>query len=360
MRNRPEQIGAQTMREVWIDDRLYAPQPPSAPASLEDQGDLLLHEIVETAYLLKFMSAADFCKASASYFDGNAKRLSFGDCGEFAKQMDRARPPEAPRALVDGDYLNIRNVVGFIEMNAEQPIAEARLVDVLLANGFDPRFFQERGNIAPKSRPNKLKMSEARLFEALHGAEISRNMPSLCSSEQEPLAASCEIKIEPATEKFLGTELKTFRMTVSRAGEPSVQLVTTGLGDDFELTGTEKPDGTASYTLAFVEFREKIQVGDRVNSGFFIFHAEKSRMAVASSWPDLVLDAVGIRPGMVIAIDKTQSPACQLRAPKVDRFFDGAVVVERPGLSGEDRLLAASASQQLPPMAACLIPGNVD
>ena len=340
VKTEPQPIARQTLRAVWIDSRIYnigsaadpsKPVPPEADplgAPTERQGDILLHEFVESLYLLKFKPIADLCRVAA---------FSVDNCEAISAQLDKDEPPEKPRALNADDNENIRSVAGWIKQNALKPISADALRRLLVANGFDRRIFKTYS--APPEAASPIVLNEREYIEVLKGTEASGNLPTTCTALSSREQKRCSLKFEETkiSRRYGDAKLEfsAIRTTITVDGEKPVTI------NSLAPAETTLPPSSGSfgsfYLTALVDWAEKIHFGDRV------YVAELVLTPDARIGPNsLTVSSILLRPGIVISTDFAKRKGCATRAPKVNKFMDDLIVMRNDVSSsfGLERTLA--------------------
>lgn len=334
MKSDTQQIARQTMKEVWIDKRIYDQM------SSRDQSDLLLHELNMNMYFFKFMKMSEICKLSVLV---NGEKDNDG-CAKNSEFFDKAMPPEKAHALTGQDNENIRFATGWLLKNTDKPVDEKDFVRVLFYKGFDKRLFKPENYGEQPPSLGEIKLSRKEFYQAIKGAELSGNMPDVCFAASNGISKHCKLEFEEKQIAYQSLQLPGFNLRLTVDSEPPVNIPMIS-GDEVTLSSSEDSEGSIAYTFAFTDWRNKMQIGDRVYSGFLIFKKESH-----ASQSGLILESIVLRPGIVVSIDKKREPICQLRTPKVVKFSDDGISIRQegsvPGLI--EQMYAAT-----PPFAAC-------
>jgi hypothetical protein len=328
----PQRRNAAELRTRSIYDQMNA----------KDQSDLLLHELIMNMYLLKFMTVAELC---------NSSRILNGDkeedgCGKKNRALlEKIMPDEKAHPLTDQDNENIRFVTGWLKQNAQKEISERDFFRVLIYKGFDKRFFTPESENSTSL--GDLKISRKEFYQAIRGAKLTGNMPDVCFAGVNGAIKKCKVELEekPVSVQSIPIPGLNFRLSVENEIYVNIDLV---FNDEVTLSAYPQQDTTEDsifYTMPLVDWRNKIQIGDRIHSGFLIFKKENS-----NSQPGLILESVVLRPGIVLSIDKKRDPICELRAPKVVKFFDDEISIRKENSvpSFIEQLFLTT-----PPFAAC-------
>ncbi len=333
-----QQIARQTTRAVWIDKKIYDIMEPQA------QADLLLHEIVMNMYFFKFESIAEVCRNLMTVESKNSD-----SCPHASDLFDRAMPAEAMRPLNDQDNENIRFVTGWILQNAQQPILEKDFVRILFSKGFDKRLFNPE-NYGAKDAPPALKISGQEIFGAIKGTEVTGNNPDFCFGLTNNRMKYCRVEIEEVSKAFKFLTLAGYNLRIILQGEAPINIFFYAPGET-SLSASRDEEGSVIYSLPLADWKEKVQINERLYSGFLLFR--KSSLA---SQAGLLLDSLVIKPGIVVSIDKKRDPVCLVNAPKVNSLWDDAIVIRQ-----KDSKLTSIQQTYLatPPFAACA-ESNVD
>ncbi len=328
------QIARQTTREVWIDRSRF-----DALTSRE-QADVLLHEWVMNVYFFKFMSLKDFCRVSAFVIDEKDDK----NCAQHSTMLDKALPAEPMRALNDKDNENIRAVTGWILNNAQKPIKFKDLIQVLANNDFDKRMFNP-DNYDMTTTSEELKVTRKELYYAINGAELTGHMPDRCTGITSNQTRPCKLEVEETRGNYKGTMIPMFKIRLTVEKENPIEF-SLPISDDNTLTANQDSDLRALYIFAVVDWREKFNIGDRVQFGFFLFKKEDSEPQ-----SPLTLQSVILKPSVIVSTNKTRDPVCLIRMPKVVNFTDDGIIIRRADATptvNEQTLSAVT------PIAGCL------
>lgn len=333
MKSDTQQIARQSMKEIWIDKRIYDQM------SSNDQSDLLLHELVMNLYFFKFLKISEICKI---WITVNGETGNEG-CVENGTQLDKIMPPEEKRSLTDQDNENIRYVTGWLKQNAQQTIAEKDFVRVLFHKNFDKRFFRPENYGEKPGSMGELKISKKELYQAIKGTKLSGHMPGTCHAVSGA-TKSCKIELEEKSIPYQTVQIPGLSISLRTENEPPLNLNVIA-ADEITLSASRDNEGRIFYTYGIVEWRDKVQMGDRIHSGFFIFKKD-----MGTSQPSLILDSIILRPGIVVSIDKKRNPVCMLRAPNVVNFLDDKISIRKENSTPEviEQLYSVA-----PPFAAC-------
>lgn len=314
MKSATQQIARQTQKEVWIDQRIYDQMNGN------DQADLILHELVMTMYFFKFMTMSEMCKLAAL---DSAEKENEG-CVKDREFFDKTMPPAKAHPLTDQDNENIRFVTGWLKQNAQKTIAEKDFIRILFYKGFDKRLFRPENYGEKPPSLGELKISKKEFYQVIRGAELSGHMPEVCFAATNGASKRCKIKFEETSIPVQNFQIPGFNIRLSIENEPPVNMAVIFGGDEVTLSAIQDHEGGVLYTSALLNWLHKIQIGDRMYSGFLIFKKEGS-----GSQSGLILESVVLRPGVVVSLDKKRDPICQLRTPKVVKLFDDGIMVMR-------------------------------
>lgn len=192
-----------------------------------------------------------------------------------------------------------------------------------------------------------LKISRKEFYQAIREAKLTGNMPDICFAGVNGASKKCKVEMEekPVSVQSIQIPGFNFRLSVENETQVNIDLVS---DDEVTLSAYPQQDATDDsifYTIPLIDWRNKIQIGDRIYSGFLIFKKENS-----NAQSGLILESVVLQPGIVVSIDKKRDPICELRAPKVVSFFDDELSIRKenpvPGFTEQFRLTK-------PPFAAC-------
>ena len=313
MKSDTQQIARQTAKAIWIDKRIYDKM------TSREQAELLLHELVMTIYLFKYMPISEFCRITLMTSPDKKDE----SCVTNGVALDKMMPPETAHALTDKDYENIGFVTGWLLGNAAGPISYKDFSRVLFFNGFDKRLFNPENNASKENRKPDMKMSRKNFFQMLKGAELTGNMPDICLAITSDKKKHC--KVEVVENQILVSTFPNpginIRVTVENEEPINLGFIT---GEEVTLWPAQEAGGITLYSTMIIEWSNKIKIGDRLHSGFLFFKKE----SLAPEAP-LVLDSLIMRPGIVVSIDKKRNQICQLRSPKATGFSDDGLAIRR-------------------------------
>ncbi|MGE0526135.1 MAG: hypothetical protein AB7G93_09275 [Bdellovibrionales bacterium] len=217
-----KQLGLQFGNEIWIDKK------PFPTMTLEQQGDLLLHEFVMLVYFLKFERISDVC---ARFYKGAGIAIPENAC---APEADNYFPTEKLRPLNKTDYQNIRRVTGLLKLEGEHASPE-RIKAFFTSNGFAdiPLFSQA---FHPVKR-DPLVLPAAEIINQIRKASLSRAFLSPCSLANLSKSFDCQLDLkEPVMFPASNVEAK-LETLLFRAGEVNgqTQLLIVDKGMDITL-----------------------------------------------------------------------------------------------------------------------------
>lgn len=333
------QFARQTKRKVWIAKSLWDKMQPKA------RGDLLVHEMVMSFYLLKFYSMSEICLASAQL--PKKKDQNDSDCNEMAKLFDKAYPAEAERTLNEKDYENINTVTAWILKYAVQPVSDKDFDKVLASNGFDKRFFGL--NHDDLDDPKELKISKKDLYQAIKGAELAGQMPTFCTGLNSGKTGDCKVELIESTIEIQGYQIPGFEMRISSGKDQSPIAFKLLIGDEVELSASRGTNSETVYSFTLLSYNSKISVGDRVQTGTILF--SKSRLENSP----LIVESIILKHGVVTSIDKKRDPICLVREINPSGLLEDGLIIRRPGAP---ETFFENLYTTLPTMAACS-PDNV-
>lgn len=326
MKSATQQIARQTLKEVWIDKRVFDQM------SQQSQGELLLHEMVMNLYFFKFMRMKEFCSAGMV-----ADETQAGGCGPSIDAIDKAMPPEKSHPLTDEDNENIRFVTGWILQNATKPVPYKTLESVLISKGFDKRFFNSNP-AQTADQAETLDISKVELFKAINGATLSGNMPSVCNGQTLQTSKDCKVEINETTVLYRQNPLPAYKLQLAIEGQTPI-IFNMPVGDTATLNRSLNADGKVLYTFAAAEMKEKFAVGDRTYFSLFIFGKNSSDSA-----SPLLLQSIILKPSVIVSIDKSRDPVCLIRSPKAQKLSDDNLIIRQQGAqpTAVESLLATS------------------
>ncbi|MGZ6441767.1 MAG: hypothetical protein ACXWRU_17035 [Pseudobdellovibrionaceae bacterium] len=341
LKSETQQIARQSMKEVWIDKRIFDTM------SERDQAELLIHEFVMSQYLIRFTSLKELCQLSVLILGEKEN----GGCINIPDFINKSMPPEKPRVLNNEDNENIRYVTGWLLENAQKPLPELDYVKVLFNKGFDKRFFNPRNYQLKSEKAPDLKISKKQLLEAIRTTQLGGYLPEICSDLVEA-SRPCKLNIQEASVDYDKYSLTGLSLQLN-IGADKVAELTSMVPDEQELTVNLDSNGKVYYALTLTDWRKSIKVGDSFFMAIILFtESEKSKQ---DSQKQLMIESIILRPGIVTSIDKDQNPICQVVVPKVKKPFDDGIIVHQ---EASDSLILERSFSTLKPFIYCS-PQNV-
>lgn len=184
------QTAIHTSREIFIDSNSYNKM------AKEEKAKLLLHEMIMSYYLMKYLSLDDLCKMASG---------CTGDYAVIGKwKMFR---PQAYRPLNEEDHQKIRNVTSLLWLQRESASGES-YAKILKNNDFDKRF-----DTADASENSKeIEVDIQVLLRMLKKYQWSNSFPKFCQfgSDTNVSSSNCKTDIiaNIKEDKLAGSEVK--------------------------------------------------------------------------------------------------------------------------------------------------------
>lgn len=302
MQNSTTQIARHKLREIWISKPIYDAMMPDTLA----QATTLAHEWVMGLYMMKFMKFSDICRSTM--VDPKER------CGSDPDAFDDLIPPEPVHVLTDEDNENIRFVTDWFMRTSLKPFDQKEFMRVLIARGFDQRFF-DPGRQEPDQETKNLIMSRKQFIETLQGSKLTKLMPDQCTGVTLGKTSPCTLDF-----KDTGTGLG---VSLNVPGEPPLEFETY-LSDQIHLSESGDVNSLEYYTITLFTRQPKYRVGDRARYLALLF--DKTRVP-----GQVELRSVVLRTGVITSIDKTRDPVCFIRVPKVETLLDDGLMIRRAG-----------------------------
>ena len=302
-----DQLALQTKYETWIRKQNFDVM------SLEEQADTIAHEIVVGFYFLKFMNFEDMCKMRMMVGD----EKSAESCSPNAvRMMDKLLPPEPLRKFVDQDYVNIRAITNWLKKNAEskKPVSEKFFKKLLVSHGFDKRLFG-----VSASKDEAISMKGEDLYQAIEAADLSGHVLNHCFFENKKTNRPCKIETKRNSFNFYGQSYPSLSVHLDLAEEGRIEFEGV-IGDSNLFPATH--NGDVFYVGVMPEVKNQFKRGDRNYTAIFIF--EKNDGFGQFS---LKLKSILIKPSVIVSINKSRKPVCQLLDPKVNKLIDDRILV---------------------------------
>ena len=158
------QTALHTSREIFIDSNSYNTM------ALEEKAKLLLHEMIMSLYLIKYLSINDICKISESCSNDYSKVNNW--------KMFR---PEPYRALNQEDHQKIRNVTAWIWLNKDN-LSKENFYKILKNNDFDSRF--DLSGSLTENTSQETQVDPQTIVRMLKKHQWSKSFPQFCNFDE--------------------------------------------------------------------------------------------------------------------------------------------------------------------------------
>ncbi len=189
-----DQLAFQTAHEIWFDSISFEGQPDEPQSErIERQAMLLLHELVESVYLLKFRNAGELCKIFSSVNERDSR------CSE-AEGLKELIPYELPRELDSTDYEIIRRVTGWLYHNAELKSSQ-EVFQQFIINNFGRIFSNSEENyekVEPRALPS------ADFLNVMNSAKFLGYLQNDCLLVELGESIPCEVRVADSEQKLSG------------------------------------------------------------------------------------------------------------------------------------------------------------
>lgn len=347
MKSDTQQLARQTLKEIWIDKRIFDRMAE------KDQAELLLHELVMNMYMMKFVKMSELCRMSDLLGEKKDEKKAEEDrqsCRQYSAYLDQVMPAEKPAPLTEHDNENIRYATGWLLRNARQPIAELDFVRMLNAKGFDKRIYSPENYMDPKERAKQeKKINRKELLSILRAAKLTDNMPELCTTSKSERSKACGVELIEKEVNYSGHGLPGLMLRVSVEGETPIEL-TFITADELPFSVNSDYEGGVTYSLAMTDaLAITPALGQRIHFGFLIFREENAMVGQGQ----MSLAAITLTPGIITANDREGAMVCEARSPRAVKFTDESMFILRPDRAGEKTARMFSA---IAPIAICAKP----
>lgn len=206
-----EQLAVQTQAEVWIDQEAFEKM------TVQQQGELIAHELFMAYYLLKFETSESICRRMFAPSRANLKV----DCTKIERIPPFNKKPDPARELNEQDYQNIRAATSWF-LNEPGPIDHQLQVRKFQSLGFDERLF----NI--QSKPSSDSFNSA-LNTQLKGEQMTRLLQQ--GMDRQLFSSVCETNIDG-----LKTEIACgFKMKTDSTTNQNVQVINWELNSEVQV-----------------------------------------------------------------------------------------------------------------------------
>lgn len=242
-----EQIALQNFKEVWLDTSLFNSM------SVDDQGRLILHEMLMGLRLLKLNSRYEQC-------------LALGGPGAICDNNDKRSL--TPRDLTPGDYADIRSAVHEIWTGKYEQADAETWQDLLARYNFSNSFYIFR------LKSDKREITGHDLLVSLQGSVLTRDLPTYGFS-----SALIKKTLEENADEILSDENCRFDLTVNLT-EKSFHIVdkTSGITTNFAVSDVKYTrnvfnlNDKVSYSISFTD-KSLHAVGEESNHIILIFNS---------------------------------------------------------------------------------------
>lgn len=308
-----EQIGLQTFGEVWFDSRMTDPDSDSP-----ETADAVLHEIVMSLYLTKFMSLNQLCLQMQS--------IANAPCQQNSPAVEVLMAPEPLRKLNAMDYENIRFVTNWIKTAAKTPIPRSRFIRVLRSRDFDHRYYNL--NEAPESEPPKeIMVTRKRFVQLMNGLKLAGHLPERCTAIPTGVSKPCRITFEEALVQMGNSLANGVRIRINVEDEPEITFEHPFGDDEIAIRQQWDPERGFIFNLSIGDFRAKHEIGDRRYNGYLLL-----KMGEGGTFEDLEVDTFLFKPAIIVSADKQNPTICKARAPRAVTFSDHPIAVRDAGI----------------------------
>lgn len=339
-----QQIARQTKKEIWIDSRIFEKMTE------KDQGDLILHEIIMSAYFTQFMNLKELCLAQILTLPKEGSTTEFYSCDGFPEKYNDYFKNVPWRPLNAEDNENIRYVTGWLLINAQQPVSESEVMKVFSLKGFDRRAFNTRSQEPNEDLSRKMRGRD--IMNALKGTELSGFMPDICKDIGSDHKENCRLEASEGKIKHQNIDLPTIVLNLYK-DDKLLHRFESLMADEQYVSGIRDEDGTVVTTFTMVSLSQglegvignrKVKVGDRSTYAFLNFRPGNGRDN------SLRLDSVIIRPTLLVSIDKTRKEICEFRIPRRLKPYDSGIFIQRQDTKME---IAETAMQSIENLGYC-------
>lgn len=250
------QSAIHTEREIFIDGIAYVKM------ALEEKAKLILHELVMSAYLLKYLSFEEICKRAGS---------CQGDYSSIARSKLYRQQPYKP--LDSDDHQKIRKVVAWIWDNKEK-IDIVLFKKILKDNDFDQRFdaffsSDENQEKSEAKKNEKIEISVSDLYRVLKRYQYSGGWPTYCQFDSKTLVSKSKCVTTSQV------EYSTFMKTASN----EIKML------NLDLNIVRESDGKVFHNTYNILLNDGDQTKMTLYSSFLYGH-KVAPIAMLSDWPN--------------------------------------------------------------------------
>lgn len=310
-----QQLVLQSIRAVWIDQDIFDSM------SEQDQGELILHEIVMSLYFMRYMSFTEFCNYSKVFFAANDDKNN--DCENVPKIFAELMKPEPWHPLTAEDNERIRFATSWLVQNATVPNEEINFIRVLELLKFDSRFFKAKNyEHHEKTEPEFIKITLKELQDALRATELTNNMPDTCTDSNLSISKPCELKFDKGPVIISGFQIPGVNYQFTLDGNAYTPLSTWGETQSLSVFQGSDPKKVAF--ISALSLRKSYAVGDVVDMALFFFKKEGQ---------GYLLDSALVRRGVITSVDKTKEQVCTVMNFKPKKEFENGFIFHHQGES---------------------------
>jgi len=199
-----QQLGLQFKDEIWIDKTYFDKM------TVQEQGQLILHEFVMLIYFLKFESFSSIC---TRFFKGQSLTVTANECSQ---EVDAYLPVESLRPLNDVDYQNIRRATALLDQEGVAALPD-RVLSIFRSNGFkDILFFSDA--LGAKVQES-VELSGWQLGDLIQSAVLTHAFLPNCLRAESRTSVPCALQVTtPSTPSIYAPLFKTYSFQY-RSGE---------------------------------------------------------------------------------------------------------------------------------------------
>lgn len=328
-----DQLARQSLNEVWIDKTKFDAM------SLDEQAELILHELVMSEYLTRFKTWEEICQEFAFFgfrsvdVDENGEESqsliscrSYSQNRFYQKVFGRA---EAPRPLNEKDNEAIRKVTSWLLAQKDRPDSGGlqALTNLLLDSGFDDR----KWSFMSSSVQEPLSLEASKVEASLKKVVADIFQFEKCYSVFDEAWRPCDFELN-----FVSSEMgaSKFEMVLQDAGAKiQTQFMFVSGNEKMEFS----PVSSNLYSGLFFDLRMEVKVGDQ----FFTVLTFFKENDFSTGGADVDVEYFALIPGRVYHVEesgfgtktcltsKIEDPVSRQTAPMLIARKNGEEVVSR-------------------------------
>lgn len=266
-KDRHQQVAIQTKQAIWIDSNIFNKM------SDQEKATLVLHEVVMSQYLMRFLKLEEMCELS--------QKAGFGGCSDDGdvdkvslKKMSEspAFKPEPSRPLNEKDYEIIRQMTAWLLANEGKMTFESYETYSEQIGFRDTRFPRSSGK---DEVGVEVKYTPAEFETAMNRSILTGSIETNCTGDTTKIQRPCLLKLkklQSADQDSLGQK---FQLDLIDQGTSSViRSITFRV---HEMSSDISHDGQASALVHSEQITTEGRVGQAYDQAMINFKVTKDK-----------------------------------------------------------------------------------